>query len=252
MLRTRVIPVLLIKGEGLYKGVKFKDFKYVGDPINAVKIFNDKEVDEICILDISASVENKEPNYKLINEFASECFMPCCYGGGIRNFEQVKKIFDLGIEKVAINTGAVEVKNLIANIAKHYGSSSTVVSVDYKKNLFGKSTVYIKQGTTNTKLDVLDFAKQCEQEGAGELILNSIDRDGTMNGYDLELIQKISSQIKIPLIASGGAGNIIHLGQAVKHGASAVAAGSMFVFHGKLRGVLINFPSQEELIKEVY
>jgi imidazole glycerol-phosphate synthase subunit HisF len=250
--RIRVIPALLIKDGGLYKGQRFKDFKYVGDPINAIKIFNDKEVDELCVFDISATTNNKVPDYKLIQEFASECFMPCCYGGGINKLEHAQRIFELGIEKVSISSGAFSNTQLIGQIANQYGASSTVVTIDYKKNLFGKTTVYTQQGNNNTKLNVLDWAKTVENAGAGEIILNSIDKDGLMTGYDLDMINAVSKSVAIPVIALGGCGTVSDMAKAVQSGASAVAAGSTFVFHGKLKGVLINFPGQEELKNNLY
>ena len=251
--RVRVIPVLLLKNNGLYKTVKFKDPKYIGDPINAIKIFNDKEVDELCVLDITAGPEKKRPNFKLIQEFASECFMPVCYGGGIRTLDDAKQIFSLGIEKISLNHAAVNNPALISEIAGIYGSQSVVVSIDYKKTFWGKNLVYTMNGTNKSNYEVTDFAKLAESNGAGEILLNSIERDGMMQGYDLEMIKKVSESVKIPVIASGGAGTVNDLGLAVKDGgASAVAAGSMFVFQGKLRGVLINFPTQKELKEQVY
>ncbi len=253
MSRPRVIPALLIRGNGLYKGIKFKDHKYVGDPINAIKIFNDKEVDELCVFDIQATIDNKEPNYELIKAFATECFMPCCYGGGIQKIEHAQKIFSLGIEKVSIGAAAYTNKKIVSEIAQQFGASSTVVCIDYKKNIFGKNLVHINQGKENIKLDPLDFARMMESEGAGELIINSIDRDGTMQGYDIEILEKISSTVTIPTIGLGGAGKITDLGKAIKIGkVGAAAAGSMFVFYGKLKGVLVNFPTLEELKQEVY
>jgi cyclase len=246
--RIRVIPVLLVKGNGLYKTIKFKDARYVGDPINAIRIFNEKEVDELCVLDITAGADGSGPNMKLIEEFASECFMPVCYGGGITTFEHARDIFKLGIEKIALNTAAVLQPDLVARISESYGASSVVVSVDYKSNLFGKAQVHIQNGQQNTKRDVVEHARAMEAAGAGELLLNSISRDGTGEGYDLEVLKRVSEAVSIPVIACGGAGTLDHLRRAVREGgASAVSAGSMFVFHGKLRGVLINFPSPADL-----
>ena len=253
MRRIRVIPVLLLQNNGLYKTVKFKNPKYIGDPINAIKIFNEKEVDELCVLDITAGSEKKRPNFKLIQEFASECFMPVCYGGGIRTLEDARQLFSLGIEKIALNNSAVNNPDLIAQIAGMYGSQAVVVSIDYKKSFWGNNQVYTLNGSVKTNYEVTEFAKIAESNGAGELLLNSIERDGMMQGYDLETIKKVSDSVKIPVIASGGAGSVEDLGLAVKQGgASAVAAGSMFVFQGKLRGVLINFPGQAELKQKVY
>jgi len=240
-----VIPVLLLKGNGLYKTVKFKDPKYIGDPMNAVKIFNEKEVDELCFLDISTTVEKKEINYKIIAEIASECFMPLSYGGGITHMDQMKKLFNIGIEKVIINTAAHSNTNLINEAASHYGSQSIVGCIDVKKSLLGKYEVFTQSGRINTGKDPLEFARQLQESGAGEILINSIDRDGTMRGYDVELLKKISSCLDVPMIACGGAGSIEDLSMAVKEGAaSAVAAGSMFVFHGKHKAVLISYPTQ--------
>jgi len=252
MQRTRVIPVLLLKGQGLYKTTKFKDPKYLGDPINAVKIFNDKEVDELCFLDITATNENREPNYKAIAEIASECFMPLSYGGGIRNVEQAKKLFSIGVEKVIISTAVHNNPNLITELSSHYGAQSVVVCIDVKKSFLGKYEVYSHSGKKNTGKNPIQLAKQMQELGAGEIILNFIDKDGTMQGYDTEFIFKVASQLEIPVIACGGANTVSDFYKAVKEGhASAVAAGSMFVFHGKHKAVLISYPSQQEL-KEAF
>lgn len=248
MLTTRVIPCLLLKNRGLVKTTRFKDPKYVGDPINAVKIFNDKEVDELLFLDITATIENKRPPLKTISEIASECFMPLAYGGGIRTLDDIREIFAVGVEKVCINTAAVEDPLLIKKASDIFGSQSIVVSMDVKKTLFGKYEVYIRSGAQNAKIDPVKHAIHAEQMGAGEIFLNSIDRDGTMQGYDIELIRRVTSAVHIPVIACGGAGTINHFKEAVRDGgASAVSAGSMFVFHGKHRAVLISYPSKDEL-----
>jgi imidazole glycerol-phosphate synthase subunit HisF len=248
MLRTRVIPCLLLKGKGLVKTVKFKDPKYVGCPINAVRIFNEKEVDELIFLDITSSVEQKDLLFKYIAEIASECFMPMCYGGGIKSIEDMEKLFNLGVEKVSLNSIIFKNRSLIQEAAKLFGSQSIVVSMDVKKGFFGKYEVYTLSGRKNTKQDPVTLAKEVEDMGAGELLLNSIDRDGTMQGYDIQLLQKVTKAVSIPVIAVGGAGNINHFAEAVgQGGASAVAAGSMFVFHGKHRAVLITYPEIKEL-----
>jgi cyclase len=247
MLKHRVIPVLLLQNDGLVKTVKFKDSKYVGDPINAIRIFNDKEVDELVFLDISASKTNKEIDYNLISDLASECFMPLCYGGGIKNVDSIRKILHLGVEKVSINTQAFENPNFIKDAVKLFGSSTIVISLDVKKNLWGNYEVWTNGGTKNTKVSPFDAIKMMEELGAGEILLNSIDKDGTMSGYDLKLIEKVSGLVQIPLIATGGASKISDFSDAVKHGASAVAAGSMFVFHGKHKAVLITYPERNEL-----
>ena len=247
MLKSRVIPCLLLKNEGLVKTIKFKNPKYVGDPLNAVKIFNDKEVDELVFLDITATIENRRPPVKLISQIATECFMPFCYGGGVRTVEDIAELFKLGVEKVAINSQAVENPDLIKRAADLFGSQSIVVSIDVKKNLFGKYRVFTHSGRKDSKLDPVEFAVRMQETGAGELFLNSIDRDGTRQGYDLTLTSKICEAVNIPVIACGGAGNIDHFAEAVKAGASAVSAGSMFVFQGEYRAVLITYPSIKEL-----
>ncbi len=250
--RVRVIPVLLLKDNGLVKTMRFKNEVYIGDPINAVKIFNEKEVDELIILDISATSGKKKPNIDMISNIASECFMSLCYGGGITTLDEIKKLLFTGIEKVSLNSSAAKKSTLITEAATLFGSQSIVVSIDVKKNIFGQYSVFTNGGTVNLKRNPAQFAKEMQEKGAGEIFLTSIDKEGTGEGYDLELIQKVSSVLTIPLIACGGAGNIIDFSEAVQSGASAVAAGSMFVFQGKLKGVLINFPSQESLAKQLY
>ena len=248
MLKTRVIPCLLLKNQGLVKTVKFKDPKYVGDPINAVKIFNEKEVDELLFLDITATVENRKPNFPIISDIASECFMPFGYGGGVKDLNDMKELFNLGVEKVIINSYAVENPEFIKKAADLFGSQSVVVSIDVKNTLLGKYEVFTYSGKKNTKLEPVNFAREMQEMGAGEIFLNSIDRDGTMQGYDIELIKLVSQSVTVPVVACGGAGKIEDFAEAVKKGgASAVAAGSMFVFHGKHRAVLINYPSVQVL-----
>ncbi|MBS4063681.1 MAG: AglZ/HisF2 family acetamidino modification protein [Chitinophagaceae bacterium] len=244
----RIIPILLYRDGGLYKSVKFKNHNYIGDPINTVKIFNDKEVDELIILDISDDKLILEPNYSLIKELATECFMPICYGGKISNIEQIRKILSLGVEKVAINTNAVLKPDLIKRAVEEFGSSTIVISTDVKKNIWGAYEIHINNGKKNTKIDPFTFVKKMEAIGAGEILINSIDRDGMMLGYDIELITRITSIVNLPIIACGGAGSLNDFKNAIYDGkASAVAAGSMFVYHGKLKGVLINYPSQLEI-----
>lgn len=230
--------------------MKFSNPKYVGDPINAVKIFNEKEVDEILILDIEASKQNKSPNFELLNRIGKEAFMPMSYGGGIKNLEDVSRILSSGFEKVCLNSTALKNQGLINEISDIYGSQSVVVSIDVKKNILGKYKVYDYLNKKTTNLDPLDYAKSVEHFGAGEIFLNSVDRDGTMEGYDIELIRYISSEVGIPVIASGGAGKIEDFEKAVKiGGASAVAAGSLFVFQGVHRAVLITYPERKDLEK---
>lgn len=247
MIRPRVIPALLLKGQGLVKTVKFKDPTYLGDPINIVKIFNDKEVDELVFLDITATQEKRRPSFEMLAKITSECFMPLGFGGGIRSLEDVKMLLGLGIEKVILNTAAVEMPNLVTEIADYAGSQAVVISMDVKRSLLGKYEVFTRSGRQATGLDPVRHAQEMERRGAGELFVNSIDRDGTMQGYDLDLIRRVAEAVSIPVIACGGAGTIQHLAEAIRAGASAAAAGSMFVFQGPLRGVLISYPSQEEL-----
>jgi imidazole glycerol-phosphate synthase subunit HisF len=248
MLQVRVIPALLLKGQGLVKTVQFKNEKYIGDPINAIKIFNDKEVDELVFLDITASKENREPNYALIHQIAGECFMPLSYGGGITTIEQIRKILSLGVEKVIVNTHAANNPNFIKEASNLFGNSTIVVSIDVKKNFLGKNKVYICDGSINTKKDPIDYAQSMEQAGAGELLLNSIDRDGTMQGYDLDLIKKIVDAVSIPVVCCGGAGNLNHLKQvASSTNVSGLSAGSIFVYQGPHKAVLITYPDYTTL-----
>ena len=252
MARIRVIPVLLLKNSGLYKTIKFKEPRYIGDPMNAVKLFNDKEVDELIFLDITATKEKKGPNYEAISEVASECFMPFSYGGGIDSIEQMSTLFSIGVEKVVLNTVLHSNLNLVKEAADRYGSQSIVASIDVKKSLFGKYEVFTHSGTINTKKDPIQFAIKMQNAGVGEIMINSIDRDGVMKGYDIDLIKNITSKVDVPLIACGGAGTIDDLSKAVKEGhASAVGAGSMFIYHGKHNAVLINYPNQQDL-KKIY
>ena len=251
MIRPRVIPCLLLKNEGLVKTVKFKDPRYLGDPINIVRIFNDKEVDELIFLDITATVENRPPNFEILGKITSECFMPLGYGGGIRTLEDVRKLLAIGVEKIVLNTSAVENPSLIRAAADYAGSQAVVISMDVKKTMFGKYEVYTRGGRKATGLDPVKFAVEMEKQGAGELFLNSIDRDGTMQGYDLELVRRVADSVTVPVVACGGAGNIQHLAEAIQAGASAAAAGSMFVFQGPLRGVLISYPAQQELKRAI-
>lgn len=248
MLKTRVIPCLLLKGRGLVKTVRFRNPTYVGDPVNAIKIFNDKEVDELIILDIAASREKRGPFLDLIRELASECFMPLGYGGGITNLDQIRQLLSLGVEKVILNTTAIHYPALIESAAKEVGSQSVVVSIDVKRKLLGRYEVYGAGGTKAEGIDPVTFAKRMEDAGAGEIFINSIDRDGTGEGFDIDLLRGVCDAVSVPVIACGGAGAVEHFREAVVEGhASAVAAGSMFVFHGKHRAVLITYPSPREL-----
>jgi imidazole glycerol-phosphate synthase subunit HisF len=244
----RIIPCLLLRNNGLVKTVKFKESTYIGDPINTIKIFNEKEVDELFFLDIDATRMLKEPPYDLIHNIASECFMPFAYGGGIHSLQQIERIIKSGAEKVIINTQAYMGNNFLAEAVHQFGSSTIAVSIDAKKEFLKGNIVYVKGGTLSTGITPVEYAKKIENEGAGEILINSIDRDGVMEGYDIELIKSISGSVRIPIIACGGAGNLNDFSLAVKEGgASAVAAGSFFVFHGKRRAVLITYPSYSEI-----
>ncbi len=245
----RVIPCLLLQGSGLVKTVKFKNPTYLGDPRNVVKIFNEKEVDELVLLDINATPGSKPIQSQLIYEIVSEAFMPVAYGGGIRDIEDGRRILALGVEKIVINTYAVENPDFITKAASSFGSSSVVVSIDVKKNLFGQFHVFVNGGRKNTRLDPVQHAVNMVRQGAGEIIINSIDLDGTMQGYDLTLIRAVANAVDVPVVACGGAGTATHLADAVHSGASAVAAGSMFVFQGKHRAVLISYPERAVLEK---
>jgi imidazole glycerol-phosphate synthase subunit HisF len=249
MIKTRVIPCLLLRNLGLVKTVKFSNPKYVGDPINAVKIFNDKEVDELIFLDITATAEERKPNYELLSRIACEAFMPFSYGGGIRTIEDVTNILRIGVEKVAINSYAFENPEFIKDISAKYGSQSVIVSIDVRKVAGNKYEVFLNNGKKKTGMDPISYAVKMEKMGAGEIFLNSIDNDGMMNGYETELIRGVSEATGIPVIACGGAGAIKHFGDAVSAGASAVSAGSFFVFVGPHRAVLISYPDQVELCK---
>jgi cyclase len=248
MLSTRVIPVLLLSSKGLVKTVQFQNPVYVGDPINAFKVFNEKEVDEIIFLDILASKRKSEPDYEMIEAVASECFMPVCYGGGISTTDQIRTILGMGIEKVSLNSQILESPALVSEAASIFGSQSIVVSIDVKKKRNGKRKVYSHASGKTTSQDPVNFAKIMEQAGAGELLINSVDRDGTMIGFDIDLMRSIVSNVNIPVIACGGGGNLVDFRIVKKEtNVAAIAAGSMFVFHGKHRAVLLNYPEQEEL-----
>ena len=247
MLKHRVIPCLLLRNGGLVKTRKFANPKYVGDPINAIRIFNDKEVDELMVLDILASKERREPDYALIEQLAGECFIPLCYGGGIRTVEQAYRLFALGVEKVCLQTAALEDPVIITRIAKRFGSQSVLISVNVKKNWRGKHQLYAAASGKMLARPWLRFLQMAVDAGAGEVVLNAVDRDGVMQGMDLELIREASTTLPVPLIAVGGVGSLADIKAAAAVGASAVAAGAFFVFHGPHRAVLITYPNYEEL-----
>lgn len=248
MYRPRVIPVLLLKGKGLVKTVKFDKSRYIGDPINAVRIFNDLEADELVFLDITATRENRTIDLALVKEIGDEAYMPFAVGGGIRKVEDVEQILNLGAEKVVFNSILASDLSVLEETAKRFGRQSTIASIDVKKSLFGKKNVLIRSGKTKIKTPLLDHVKRVEDAGAGEILINSIDRDGMMEGYDLDLVKVISENVDVPVIACGGAGGLHHFQQVVQEScASAVAAGSFFVYHGPRNGVLINYPEKQEL-----
>jgi cyclase len=248
MLRTRIIPALLLKGESLVKTRMFNKFTYVGDPCNTVRIFNELEVDELLFLDISATPENRKPNLNLLSDISNECFMPLGYGGGIGGLEDAKKIFDIGYEKVVVNAKSHLDPSAISQIAKVYGSQAVVASIDVKKNIFGKYRVKTFSGRKSTGKDPIVWAKEMEARGAGEILLTSIDREGTWSGFDLELVRSITSVVSIPVIAHGGCGSLKDIVEVTeKAGASAVAVGSMVVFQKKGMGVLVNFPEKKDI-----
>ena len=247
MLRTRVIPCLLLRNSGLVKTVKFKNPTYVGDPINAVRIFNDKEVDELVFLDIGATPAGVAPNFELLEDIASEAFMPFGYGGGITDTDQIKRLYGLGIEKIILNTAAIEQPELVGAAAAIAGNSGVVVSMDVRRKWTGKTSVYARSAQKDTGQNPVEHAREMESRGAGEILINSIDRDGCMAGYDTDLIEEVAKAVSVPVVACGGAGTLEHLREAVEHGVSAVAAGSMFVFQGRHKAVLITYPEYHEL-----
>jgi cyclase len=243
----RVIPVLLISDGYLVKPVKFKGTRYIGDPINAVRIFNEKQVDELVICDIDASVQGKGINYSLIQDIASEAFMPVGYGGGVATVEDAKRIVSIGIEKVILNTVVHRTPEIVTEISRALGSSSTVVSIDTKRKLTGGYETYVARGTRSTGLSPVDAARRAESLGAGEIVISSIDRESTFSGYDLKLISSVSEAVNLPVIALGGASGVADFHEALDAGASAVAAGSMFVLNGRHRAVLVTYPTPAEV-----
>ena len=252
MITRRIIPSLLLKNRGLYKTVKFKKPSYIGDPINAIKIFNEKEVNELMVLDIEASKLGKEPDYKMIENFSSECFMPLTYGGGIKKLKEAEKIFKLGVEKILVQAAILENSMFLRELVDNFGSSSIVASLDIKKNIFGKPKVFSHSGQKNHQFSSIDeYIKLLNDNDVGEVLFNDVNLDGTMLGQNLNLIKYISDRINSPLISLGGIGSNSDIKESFKHGANAVAAGAFFVYHGPHRAVLINYPDPvkiEELI----
>ena len=253
MLRPRIIPCLLVHQKGLVKTVNFKNPKYVGDPINAVRIFNEKQVDELLVADIDATVSGAEPDFALIANLANECRMPLCYSGGVRSPEHADRIIGLGVEKVGISSAAIADPELVGRVAKRVGNQSVVVVLDVKRTLFGGYSMYTGNGKKKSSRDPFEFAKQMEDQGAGEILINSIDRDGMMQGFDLPLITRMRETVGIPMTCLGGAGSLDDIRQVIHaHKVIGVAAGSLFVFKGKYRAVLINYPEpalKRELIR---
>ncbi len=252
MLRTRIIPALLLRNECLVKTVRFGKFTYVGDPCNTVRIFNELEVDELLFLDITATREARSPNLKVLANIAEECFMPLGYGGGIRTLTDAKAVFDIGFEKVAVNSYAMENSGFVGQLAAYFGSQAVIASIDVKRNLWGRYQVRTHAGKKNSRRDPVEWAKELESLGAGEILLTSIDKEGTWTGFDLELVTRVTEAVNVPVIAHGGAGTVKHIGDVVKQaGASAVALGSMVVFQKKGMGVLVNFPDRTVLSRIV-
>lgn len=247
MLRPRIIPSLLIHDYGLVKTVNFKNAKYIGDPINTVRIFNEKAVDELIVFDIDATVLGKEPNYSLIERLASQSTMPLCYGGGVKTVEQAQRIFSLGIEKIALSSAVLQNPQLITKIAERVGTQSVTVVLDVKKKLLGGYEVFTHNSKKATGINPFKFVEEAQKLGAGEIVINSIDKDGVMEGYDLDLIAKVREKITIPMTVLGGAGSLKDIEKVIdKHGVIGVAAGSLFVFKGPYKAVLINYPMQIE------
>jgi cyclase len=248
MFRPRVIPVLLLHGRGLVKTTKFADRRYIGDPINAVRIFNDLQVDELCFLDITATLEGREVSVDLVRNLGDEAYMPFAVGGGIRSLQSISKLLRAGAEKIILNSVCEENPRLIEEASREFGSQSIVASIDVRKNFFGKYSVFTRSGTRKLGISVIDYAQRLQESGAGEILLTSIDRDGTMSGYDLQVIQSVSEKVRIPVVCCGGAGSLADLRQAYREGgASALAAASIFVFHGPRKAVLLNYPSTIDL-----
>jgi cyclase len=253
MLRTRVIPCLLIQNGSLVKTIRFKNARYVGDPVNTARIFNELEVDELIVLDIRATLEKRCPDYNLLRQLAEECFMPLSYGGALTSLEEIQTVFSLGFEKVALNTAAVERPEIISKAADRFGSQSIIGSIDVRRNLFGNYYVATASGTRRTDKDPAQWAVELQTLGVGEILLTSIDKEGTWSGYDLELTRRVTSAITVPLIAHGGAGVIADIGRVTREaGAAAAALGSMVVFQGRDRGVLVNFPDRRKLESAIH
>ncbi len=252
MLKVRIIPCLLLKNESLVKTIQFKDYNYIGDPINTVRIFNELEVDELVFLDIRASRNRQLPNFKILHEISNECFMPLSYGGGVRDLKTAERIFSIGFEKIVINSFAYEKLDFIGELAKRFGSQSIIGSIDIKKNLFGRYSFFINDGQKRISLNPIKWAKDLENSGVGELMITSMNNEGTWGGFDEKITGAITQEVSIPVIANGGGGNIDHIVSVVENSkVSAVALGSMVVYQKKDMGVLVNFPNQKELARRL-
>lgn len=250
MYRPRIIPVLLLKNNGLVKSVKFKNFRYIGDPINAVRIFNDLKADELIFIDILATKQNRSISFDFIKKVGEEANMPFAVGGGIRAMETIRKAIEAGAEKVILNSIAGEDPDFVTSAAKTFGSSTITVCIDIKRDFFRKEKAWIRAGTKSLDINPVDFAKLMENKGAGEIMIQSIDRDGTMTGYDINLLERISTSVSIPVVALGGAGrwkDLIDLNDSVS--LNGLAAGSIFVYHGERHGILVNYPEREEILQ---
>lgn len=248
--RPRLIPCLTMFDRGLVKTTKFSNPRYLGDPVNTVKIFNKKGVDELCILDIHATIDKKGPDFEYLKDIASEAFMPLSYGGGITKLTEIKHLFYIGYEKIILNTSFVTNQTLVKEAVKLAGSQSIVVSIDVKNELFGKRFCYIKDGTGKIKESPVVLAKMAQELGAGEILLNSMSCDGMMQGYDIDLVKQVTDAVSIPVIACGGAGNLYDFKKVLEDGgAHAAAAGSFFVYYGNKKAVLITAPEEEELYR---
>ncbi len=252
MLQKRVIPVLLLRDDALVKTVRFDNPSYIGDPVNTVRIFNELEVDELVFLDITATNENRAPNLGILREIADECFMPLGYGGGLNSFEVVQSIFEIGFEKVILNSVMHSRPNFVSQVADHYGNQAVVGSIDVKKNFWGNYEVWTNSGKVNTKKNPVDWAIELERLGVGEILITSIDREGTWKGFDIQLTNSISKAVNLPIIAHGGCGSLNDISKVISEGnASAVAIGSLVVYQQKEMGVLVNFPQREDLMKAI-
>jgi cyclase len=247
MLKTRIIPCLLLRNRGLVKTIRFKKPKYIGDPINTVKIFNEKEVDELVLLDILASRNGIPPDEKLLSDIVSEAFMPIAYGGGIQSVDQARRLARIGIEKIIINSAALRDPNLVTKIANQLGTSSTIVSINIFRDWLGRPRIYDTVARSRLRMDTVEYVYEMVQRGAGEILLNDVDRDGTGQGLDINLIKAVSAAVSVPVIACGGVGSLTHLREGANAGASAIAAGSMFIYMGPHRAVMINYPDYATL-----